>query len=88
MREEIHTLETLEEGDEVTVTVDNGSELTLTVGWKKGGGLQPQARLMLNGRNYANLWGYKDGGIKDTVRVQTINCDENDTYTVADIEVN
>lgn len=88
MQEEIRTLEALEEGDKITVTVGNGNELKLTVGWKKSmDSLQPKARLMLDGRNFANLWGYKDGSLKDTVRVQTINCEENDTYTVTDIEV-
>jgi len=88
MQEKVHTLEALDEGDTVTVTVKNGNELELSVGWKKGmDSLQPQARLMLDGKNFANLWGYKDGSLKDSVRVQTINCEQNDTYTVTNIEV-
>jgi len=88
MQEAIHTLEALNEGDTITVMVDNGNAMELVVNWTKDSdSLRPQARLNFQGKNFANLFGYRDGSVKDDVTIQTINCEENDTYTVESIEV-
>jgi len=88
MRKEIRSLEAIESGDTVKVTVENGNTMELTVNWKKmEDSIEPMARLNFKGKNFANLTGFRDGSIRENVKLQTINCDENATYTVANIEV-
>jgi len=87
MQEDIHTLEALNEGDDLEITIENGNTVPLTVSKIMDDSGIPKAILEMDGQTYANLWGYRADIPSKEMEIQSLNCKENDIYTVTDIEV-
>jgi len=87
MNAEKHTLEMLDEGDDVHVTIkSNGEEKTLplTVAWVKTGGT-PKAQVNYDGAGYGKIHGYQRDNTIDS-EVKFLPTTEDRILTVVDIE--